>query len=52
MGRPRMTRRDYCIKYHKVIFELRYMEMPLRRIASQNHIGLSTVMRLKKRFAL
>ena len=47
MGRPRMTRRDYYAKYHKVIFELRCMEMSMRRIASQNHIGLSTVMRIK-----
>lgn len=52
MGRPRMTRRDYYIKYHKVLFELRYMEKSLRRIAKEQKVGLSTVMRLKKRFAL
>ena len=47
-----MTRRDYYIKYHKVLFELRYMEKSLRRIAKEQKVGLSTVMRLKKRFAL
>ena len=52
MGRPKLTRRDYCIKYHKVLFELRYMEKSLRRIAKEQKVGLSTVMRLKKRFAL
>ena len=52
MGRPRMTRKDYYIKYHKVIFELRYMEKSMRRIAREQKVGLSTVMRLKKRFAL
>lgn len=52
MGRPRMTRRDYYIKYHKVLFELRYMEKSLRRIAKEQKVGLSTVMRLKKRFGL
>ena len=52
MGRPRMTRRDYYIKYHKVLFELRYMEKSLRRIAKEQKVGLSTVMRLKKRFCL
>lgn len=52
MGRPRMTRKDYYIKYHMVIFELRYMEKSLRRIAREQKVGLSTVMRLKKKFAL
>lgn len=47
-----MTRRDYYIKYHKVLFELRYMEKSLRRIAKEQKVGLSTVMRLKKKFAL
>ena len=47
-----MTRRDYYIKYHKVLFELRYMEKSLRRIAKEQKVGLSTVMRLKKRFGL
>ena len=47
-----MTRRDYYIKYHKVMFELRYMEKSLRRIAKEQKVGLSTVMRLKKKFAL
>lgn len=47
-----MTRKDYYIKYHMVIFELRYMEKSLRRIAREQKVGLSTVMRLKKKFAL
>ena len=52
MGRPRMTRKDYYIKYHRVIFDLKYMQMSLRRIAREEKVGLSTVMRLKKKFAL
>lgn len=47
-----MTREDYYWKYHKVLFELRYMEKSLRRIAKEQKVGLSTVMRLKKRFGL
>ena len=47
-----MTRKDYYLKYHRVIFELRYMEKSLRRIAREQKVGLSTVMRLKKKFAL
>ena len=47
-----MTRADYYWKYHKVIFELKYMEKSLRRIAREQKVGLSTVMRLKKRFGL
>ena len=47
-----MTRKDYYLKYHKVLFELRYMEKSLRRIAKDQKVGLSTVMRLKKRFCL
>lgn len=47
-----MTRKDYLEKYRKVIFELRYMEKSLRRIAREQKVGLSTVMRLKKRFGL
>ena len=52
MGRPRMTRDDYLVKYRSVIFELRYMEKSLRRIAKEQKVGLSTVMRLKKKFGL
>ena len=51
-GRPRMTRKDYLVKYRRVLFELRYMEKSLRRIAREQKVGLSTVMRIKKRFAL
>lgn len=47
-----MTRDDYLVKYRQVIFELRYMEKSLRRIAKEQKVGLSTIMRLKKRFAL
>ena len=50
MGRPRMTRRDYYIKYHQVIFDLNYMVMSLRQIARENRVSLSTVQRLKKKF--
>ena len=47
-----MTRADYLVKSRRVIFELRYMEKSLRRIAKEQKVGLSTVMRLKKKFAL
>ena len=47
-----MTRDDYLVKYRRVICELRYMEKSLRRIAKEQKVGLSTVMRLKKRFCL
>ena len=47
-----MSRDDYLVKYRQVIFELRYMEKSLRRIAKEQKVGLSTIMRLKKRFAL
>ena len=47
-----MTRDDYLVKYRRVIFELRYMEKCLRKIAREQKVGLSTVMRLKKKFAL
>ena len=47
-----MTREDYLVKDRRVIFELRYMEKSLRRIAKEQKVGLSTVMRLKKKFAL
>ena len=52
MGRPRITRSEYYWKYHQVIIELMYMEKSLRRIAREQHLGLSTVMRVKKRFGL
>ena len=47
-----MTRDDYLVKYRRVISELRYMEKSLRKIAREQKVGLSTVMRLKKKFAL
>ena len=47
-----MPRDDYLVKYRRVIFELRYMEKSLRKIAREQKVGLSTVMRLKKKFAL
>ena len=50
MGRPRMTRKDYQVKYHQVIFDLNYMVMSLRQIAFENKVSLSTVQRLKKKF--
>ena len=47
-----MSRDDYLVKYRRVIFELRYMEKSLRKIAREQKVGLSTVMRLKKKFGL
>lgn len=52
MGRPKMTRRDYRLKYHRVLFELKYLDKSLRKISKDNKVGLSTVMRLKKKFGL
>ena len=45
-----MTRDEYFIKYYNVIYELTYLIKSLRAIARDNHVGLSTVMRLKKKF--
>ena len=45
-----MTRKDYQVKYHQVIFDLNYMVMSLRQIARENKVSLSTVQRLKKKF--
>ena len=50
VGRPRMTRKDYLCKYKYVIIELRFQEKSLRQISRQHKLGLSTVMRLKKKF--
>jgi len=52
MARPRMTRKDYYTKYRSAIFELMYMEKSLRTISREQKIGLSTIMRIKKRFGL
>lgn len=52
MARPRMTRNEYYIKYYNVINELNYLVKSMRTIARDNNIGLSTVMRIKKRFGL
>lgn len=51
-GRPKKTRAQLYKEYHRVIFDLKYMQMSLRRIAKEEKVGLSTVMRLKKKFAL
>ena len=47
-----MTRKDYFKKYRQVIFELMYMEKSLRRISREQHLGLSTIMRIKKKCGL
>lgn len=50
MARPRMSRRDYYLKYRQVIFELKYMEKSLRRISREQHVSLTTVIRLNRMF--
>ena len=45
-----MTKDEYFTKYYNVIDELTYLLKPLRAIARDNHVGLSTVVRLKKKF--
>ena len=45
-----MTRKDYYIKYHQVIWDLEFMVMSMRQIARENKVSLSTVQRLKRRF--
>jgi len=52
MARPKKTRAQLYKEYHRVIFDLKYMQMSLRRIAREEKVGLSTVMRLKKKFGL
>ena len=51
-GRPRMTRHEYYMKYYNVIQELKYLVKSVRAISRDNHISLSTTMRIKKRFGL
>ena len=50
MARPRMTRDEYFIKYYNVIQELNYYVKSMRAIARDNHVGLSTVQRIRKNF--
>lgn len=45
-----MSRDKYYCKYYNVIQELNYYVKSMRAIAKDNHVGLSTVMRLKKKF--
>ena len=45
-----MTRDEYFIKYYNVIQELNYYVKSMRAIARDNHVGLSTVQRMKKKF--
>lgn len=45
-----MTREEYYWKYYNVVLELNYYVKSMRAIARDNHVGLSTVMRLKKKF--
>lgn len=52
MARPIMTKDEYFTKYYNVVYELTYLIKPLRAIARDNHVGLSTVMRLKKKFCI
>jgi hypothetical protein len=51
-GRPSLSREDYYWKYHQVVFELTYLMKSLRTISRDNHVSLSTVVRIKKRFRL
>ena len=45
-----MSRSDYIHKYRQPIEELLYFEKSLRKIARDNHISLSTVVRLHRKF--
>ena len=47
-----MTRDEYYTKYYNVIDELTYYVKTIRAIARDNHVSISTVMRIKKRFGL
>ena len=44
-----MTDNQYYLKYYMVITALTY-GVPMRTISKEYNLGLSTVMRLKKRF--
>ena len=48
-GRKKMSNSQAYLKYYLVINALT-MKVPMRTIAKENKVGLSTVMRLKKRF--
>lgn len=49
MGRPRKTKAQYLKEYKWVLEELS-LGIPMRTISKKHKVGLSTVMRLKKRF--
>lgn len=52
MARPKMTKLDYKVKYPRVLFELKYLDKSLRKISRDCGVGLSTIMRIKKKFVL
>ena len=47
-GRPPMTNSQYYLKYYQLINCLQ-MRVPMRTIAKEYKVGLSTVMRLSNR---
>ena len=47
-----MTRDDYYTKYYRVIQELTYLVKSQRAIARDCHVGLSTVVRVKRKLGL
>ena len=49
MGRPKMTREKYLVKYNEVISDLKSGKS-IRLIAKEQNLGISTVVRLKKEF--
>lgn len=49
MGRNKKTLTEYSMEYHGALLAL-IQGVPMRQIAAEYHIGLSTVQRLKKKF--
>lgn len=49
MARPKMTDCQYYIKYYAIVSALT-LGTPMRTISIEYKVGLSTVMRIKKRF--
>ena len=47
-----MSRDDYFLKYYHAVYELTYLVKSLRAIARDNHIALSTVVRIKHKLGL
>ena len=47
-----MSSDDYFLKYYNAVYELSHLCKSLRRIARDNNVSLSTVVRIKDKLGL